>query len=101
MVDSSIVNVAVPDIARSLQVALGDMQWTVSGYLLALSSGLAATAWLTKRFGPRRVYLASLAGFTAASTACALAPSIQVLVAARAAQGLLSERRLSRSPWAC
>ncbi len=89
MVDSSIVNVAVPDIARSLHVALGDVQWTVSGYLLALSSGLAATAWLAKRFGPRTVYLGGLAGFTAASAACALAPSIHVLVAARAAQGLL------------
>ncbi len=89
MVDSSIVNVAVPDIARSLGVTLGAVEWTVSGYLLALSSGLAATAWLTKRLGARAVYLGSLAGFTAASAACALAPSIQVLVAARVAQGLL------------
>jgi EmrB/QacA subfamily drug resistance transporter len=89
MVDSSIVNVAVPDIAHSLRVALGDVQWTVSAYLLALSSGLAATAWLAKRLGPRPVYLGALAGFTAASATCALAPSIQVLVAARAAQGLL------------
>jgi EmrB/QacA subfamily drug resistance transporter len=89
MVDSSIVNVAVPDIARSLHVALGGVQWTVSAYLLALSSGLAATAWLAKRFGSRTVYLAGLVGFTAASAACALAPSLPVLVAARAAQGLL------------
>jgi EmrB/QacA subfamily drug resistance transporter len=89
MVDSSIVNVAVPDIARSLHVALGDVQWTVSAYLLALSSGLAATAWLVKRFGTRAVYLGGLVGFTAASAACAVAPSIEVLVAARAAQGLL------------
>lgn len=89
MVDSSIVNVAVPDIARSLHVALSDVQWTVSGYLLALSSGLATTSWLAKRFGPRAIYLAGLAGFTAASAACALAPSIHVLVAARVAQGLL------------
>jgi len=89
MVDSSIVNVAVPDIARSLNIGLDEVQWTVSGYLLALSGGLAATAWLTKRFGPRPVYLGALAGFTTASVACALAPSIQVLVAARTAQGLL------------
>jgi EmrB/QacA subfamily drug resistance transporter len=89
MVDSSIVNVAVPDIARSLRVPLGDVQWTVSAYLLALSAGLATTAWLAKRFGPRTVYLAGLIGFTAASAACALAPTLPVLVAARAAQGLL------------
>jgi EmrB/QacA subfamily drug resistance transporter len=89
MVDSSIVNVAVPDIARSLRAPLGDVQWTVSAYLLALSSGLATTAWLSKRFGPRTVFLAGLVGFTAASAACALAPSLPFLVAARAAQGLL------------
>jgi EmrB/QacA subfamily drug resistance transporter len=89
MVDSSIVNVAVPDIASSLHAALGDVQWTVSAYLLALSSGLAATAWLTKRFGTRAVYLGGLVGFTAASAACAFAPSLPLLVAARAAQGLL------------
>jgi MFS family permease len=89
MVDSSIVNVAVPDIARSLHVPLVDVQWTVSAYLLALSSGLAATAWLVKRLGPRPIYLGALAGFSVASAACALAPSIQLLVAARAAQGLL------------
>jgi EmrB/QacA subfamily drug resistance transporter len=89
MVDSSIVNVAVPDIARSLHVPLGDVQWTVSAYLLALSSGLAATAWLAKRFGPRTVFLAGLVGFTVASAACALAPSLPMLVAARAAQGAL------------
>lgn len=89
MVDSSIVNVAVPDIARSMGVPLSDVQWTVSAYLLALSSGLAATAWLTKRLGPRTVYLGGLLGFTAASAACAFAPTIQALVAARAAQGLL------------
>lgn len=89
MVDSSIVNVAVPDIARSLHAPLADVQWTVSAYLLALSSGLAATAWLSKRFGSRAVFLAGLVGFTAASAACAFAPSLAVLVAARAAQGLL------------
>ena len=89
MVDSSIVNVAVPDIARSLRAPLAEVQWTVSAYLLALSSGLAATAWLSKRFGSRTVYLAGLVGFTAASAACAFAPTLPVLVAARAAQGLL------------
>ncbi len=89
MVDSSIVNVAVPDIGSSLLVPLVEVQWTVSAYLLALSSGLAGTAWLVKKVGARPIYLAALAGFTAASAACALAPSIQLLIAARAAQGLL------------
>jgi MFS family permease len=56
MVDSSVVNVAVPDIARLLHTELATVQWTVSGYLLALAGTLAASAWLTRRFGSRRLY---------------------------------------------
>jgi EmrB/QacA subfamily drug resistance transporter len=88
MVDSSVVNVAVPDIARSLDSGLATVQWTVSGYLLAIAAGLAASAWLTRRFGSRTVYVTCLAAFTAASALCALAPSIQPLIAFRALQGL-------------
>jgi EmrB/QacA subfamily drug resistance transporter len=87
MLDSSVVNVAVPVIGRSLHTDLATIQWTVSGYLLALATMLAASAWLMQRFGTRPVYLASMAGFTAASVLCALAPSVQFLVAARALQG--------------
>ncbi len=89
MVDASIVNVALPAIARQLHTALDTAQWVLSGYLLALAAGLAASAYLAKRFGTRRVYLASLLGFTLASVLCALAPSIGLLIAARAVQGLL------------
>ncbi|MBO0683578.1 MAG: DHA2 family efflux MFS transporter permease subunit [Candidatus Dormibacteraeota bacterium] len=88
MVDSSVVNVAVPDIARSLHTDLATVQWTVSAYLLALAAALAASGWLTRRFGSRPVYAASLLGFTAASALCAFAPSINFLVVARALQGL-------------
>jgi len=87
MVDSNIVNVAIPDIARELQTQLATAQWVVSGYLLALAAMLAASAFLAKRFGTRRVYLASLLGFTVTSGVCALAPNIQVLIALRALQG--------------
>lgn len=89
MVDSSIVNVAVADIARELHAGLGSVQWVVSGYLLALAAGLAASAFLARRFGPLRVYRASLVGFVAASAVCAAAPNVSVLIAARAVQGLL------------
>ena len=88
MVDSSVVNVAVPDIARSLHTDLPTVQWTVSAYLLALASMLAASAWLTRRYGTRVVYLVCLAAFTAASALCALAPGVSWLVAARVVQGL-------------
>jgi EmrB/QacA subfamily drug resistance transporter len=89
MLDSNVVNVALPAIATQLHTSLDVAQWIISGYLLALAAGLAASAYLAKRFGTRRVYLLSLLGFTAASGACAFAPSIGVLIALRAAQGLL------------
>jgi EmrB/QacA subfamily drug resistance transporter len=87
MVDSNIVSVAIPDIARELQTQLATAQWVVSGYLLALAAMLAASAFLAKRFGTRRVYLASLLGFTVTSGLCALAPNIEILIALRALQG--------------
>src|SRR5215471_9441336 len=88
MIDASVVNVAAPSIVRSLHTDLATVQWTVSGYLLALATTLAATAWLTRRFGSRTVYVACLAAFTVASVLCALAPNIQLLIAMRAVQGL-------------
>lgn len=89
MVDSNVVNVALPDIASQLHTSLDTAQWVVSGYLLALAAGLATSAYLAKRFGTRRVYLASLVGFTLASALCALAPTIGFLIAMRAVQGAL------------
>lgn len=87
MIDSSIVNVAVPDIARELKASLDDVQWVVSGYLLALGVSLAATSYLAKRFGTLRVLMWSMVAFVAASAVCAVAPGIGVLIAARAVQG--------------
>ncbi len=85
----SIVNVALPDIAQQVQSPLATAQWITSGYLLALAVVLPATTFLAKRFGTRRVYLVSLAGFTLASTACAMAPNIAWLIGARVVQGAL------------
>jgi EmrB/QacA subfamily drug resistance transporter len=90
MLDSSIVNVAVEPIARELHASLTTVQWTVSGYLLALGAGLAATAYLARRFGTLPVYLASVIAFTIASGLCALAPDAGLLVAARVVQGLVA-----------
>ena len=88
MLDSSIVNVAVEPITRDLHASLTTVQWTVSGYLLALGAGLAGTAYLARRFGTLPVYRASVIAFTLASAGCALSPGAGVLVAARAVQGL-------------
>lgn len=89
MIDSSIVNVAVPDIAAELKSTLANVQWVVSGYLLALGVSLALTAYLAKRFGVLRVYTISMVFFVIASAACALAPNIGTLIAFRALQGFV------------
>ncbi|MBW4043278.1 MAG: DHA2 family efflux MFS transporter permease subunit [Acidobacteria bacterium] len=89
MIDSSIVNVAVPDIAKELKAALDGVQWVVSGYLLALGVALALTAYLAKRFGTLRIYTVSMVLFVVASSLCAVAPTIGVLIAARGLQGFV------------
>jgi EmrB/QacA subfamily drug resistance transporter len=88
MLDSNIVNVAVPTIAREFQVSITVVQWTLSGYLLAQGGALAASPFLAKRFGTRPVYIASVAAFTAASVLCSAANSIGFLIAARVLQGI-------------
>jgi EmrB/QacA subfamily drug resistance transporter len=90
MLDSSIVNVAVEPIARELHASLTTVQWTVSGYLLALGAGLAGTAYLARRFGTLPVYRVSAVAFTLASALCALAPDAAALVGARVLQGLVA-----------
>jgi len=72
MLDSSIVNVAAEPIARELRASLTVVQWTVSGYLLALGAGLAGTAFLARRFGTWPAYRASVIAFTGALGALAL-----------------------------
>ncbi|HEY1531034.1 MAG TPA: DHA2 family efflux MFS transporter permease subunit [Galbitalea sp.] len=90
MIDSSIVNVAVPSIARDLKVTdLSSIQWVVSGYLLALGVSLAATAYLAKRFGVLRVYTVSMVLFVLASAACAFAGDVGWLIGFRAVQGFV------------
>jgi EmrB/QacA subfamily drug resistance transporter len=90
MLDSSVVNVAVAPIARQLHASLPVAQWAVSGYLLALGTGLAATAYMSRRFGTLPVYRASVVAFTVASAACAAAPDVQILLLTRFFQGLVA-----------
>ena len=89
MIDSSIVNVAVPDIATELTSPLDEVQWVVSGYLLSLGVALAVTAYAAKRFGTIRVYTVSMVLFVLASAACALAPGIESLITFRVVQGFV------------
>ena len=89
MIDSSVVNVAVPVIVRGLHTTLSTAAWAVSGYLLGLACGLAVTPWLARRFGTLPAYSAAMIAFTLASAACALVPTVGLLIAARVVQGLV------------
>src|SRR3546814_20676374 len=86
--DGTIVNVALPAIADDLDAGLGDLQWVVNAYLVTLSSLVLLGGSLGDRFGRTRVFTTGLYGFTAASVLCGLAPTVVVLIAARAVQGL-------------
>jgi EmrB/QacA subfamily drug resistance transporter len=86
--DGTIVNVALPAIRSSLNGSLADQQWVVEAYLLTLSSLLLLGGSLGDVLGRRRVFQAGLIGFGACSLVCAAAPSTEVLVAARAVQGV-------------
>ncbi|MBO9498427.1 MAG: MFS transporter [Novosphingobium sp.] len=86
-VDGSVTNVALPAIRADLHATASDLQWVINAYLLPLSALLLLGGAAGDRFGRRRMFLGGLAGFAAASLACAMAPSLEVLFAARFAQG--------------
>jgi EmrB/QacA subfamily drug resistance transporter len=87
-IDGSVVNVALPAMQQSFAASLGTMQWVMNGYMLTLASLILLGGSAGDRFGLRRVFIIGLIAFTAASLACALAPSALWLIAARTAQGV-------------
>ncbi|MDT9682886.1 MFS transporter [Streptomyces sp. TRM76323] len=86
--DTTIVNVGLPAIGSGLGAGTRALEWTVDAYTLVLAGLLVSSGALADRWGRRRVFRAGLVVFGAASLACAVAPSVGVLVAARAAQGI-------------
>ncbi|MFI6344761.1 DHA2 family efflux MFS transporter permease subunit [Streptomyces sp. NPDC050560] len=86
--DASIVNVGLASINHDLHASLSITQWVTSAYLLALAVSLPLAGWLARQYGSGRIWLVSLAGFTVASLACAVAPTVELLIAARVVQGL-------------
>jgi EmrB/QacA subfamily drug resistance transporter len=86
--DALVVITALPSIHRSLGASLSTLEWTVNAYGLTFAAGIITAAALGDRFGRRRMFAIGLLLFTLASAACALAPSAELLIAARAIQGL-------------
>ena len=87
LLDSTVVNVALPAIEQDLGGGLAGQQWVVNAYLLVLGSLILVGGRLGDVFGERKVFSLGVAGFGVSSLLCALAPTIEVLVGARALQG--------------
>src|SRR3954464_15477922 len=88
VLDNLVVSTALPVIRTDLGASIEQLEWTVNAYTLTFAVLLLTGAALGDRFGRRRLFVIGLAIFTGASAAAALAPSMEVLIAARAVQGI-------------
>src|SRR3954462_11089866 len=88
LIDVTIVNVALPDMATDLRTSFTELQWVVDIYALALAAFVLGAGSLADLFGRRKLYLIGLVLFALASLASGLAPSAGFLIAARGVQGI-------------
>jgi len=96
-IDGTIVHIALPAIQRDLGANFAALQWIANSYLLALCALLVISGALSDRYGPRRLFLCGIAGFTLSSAACAASPDSSWLVAARSFQGIGAALMLPQS----
>jgi EmrB/QacA subfamily drug resistance transporter len=88
ILDATIVNVALPVLARDFDASVATIQWVPTIYLLSFAAVIPLTGWASERYGAKRVWLVALALFLAGSLLCAAAQSVPQLLAARVLQGL-------------
>jgi EmrB/QacA subfamily drug resistance transporter len=88
ILDTTIVNVALATLARELHSTIAEIQWVVTGYMLALGAVIPVTGWAARRYGAKRVYLVSLVLFVLGSALCGIATSTTELIVFRVLQGL-------------
>lgn len=88
LLDGTVVNVALRTIGDDLDATLAELQWITNGYLLSLASLILLSGALGDRYGRRRLFLVGTVWFAAASVLCGIAPSPEVLIAARLLQGV-------------
>jgi EmrB/QacA subfamily drug resistance transporter len=88
ILDTTMVNVALPSLIRSFRTSLSDVQWVTTGYTLALAFVVPLTRWAADRFGTRRIWLISIVLFTCGSLLCGLSWSLPTLIISRVIQGI-------------
>src|ERR1700742_3235386 len=88
ILDTTIINVAVPHIAGAFAASANEGTWAITSYAVAEAFTVPLSGWLVARFGAVRVFLAGILGFAAASIACGLSTSLDMLVVLRVVQGL-------------
>jgi EmrB/QacA subfamily drug resistance transporter len=88
VLDNLVVNVALPSIHRDLGASIQSLEWTVNAYILAYAVMLLTGAVLGDRIGRKRMFIVGLSLFTVSSAAAAIAPTVGLLIAARASQGI-------------
>src|SRR5947209_18427393 len=88
ILDTTVVNVAIDQLAVAFHSSLTTIQWVITGYTLALAAVIPVTGWAADRFGTKRIYLTSLALFTLGSILSGLAWSAGTLIFFRVLQGI-------------
>src|SRR5512143_565966 len=88
ILDSTIVNIAFPTLRAAFGAGVADSQWVISVYVLALGITTPVAGFLSVRFDIKRIYLLGLALFTLGSFLCGIAPTLPLLIGARALQGI-------------
>lgn len=88
LLDTSILNVALPDVQRTLSASNAQLPWAAVSYTIAFAGLLLASGAFSDRFGAKRVYCSSLLGFAVASLLCAVSPTIIALISARVLLGV-------------
>ena len=88
IMDTTIVNVALPTLGQNFDVGDGTFEWVVTGYLLSLAIWIPASGWIGDRFGTKKTFLVALIVFTTGSALCGAAWNIQSLIVFRLLQGV-------------
>lgn len=88
VMDTQIVNVALPTMSHDFHAPISSVQWVVTAYLMSIAVCVPASGWLGDRFGTKRIYLLAVASFTVASLLCAMSSNLPELVVTRVLQGI-------------